>query len=512
MPQIMSKTFFITTPIYYVNDVPHIGHSYTTIAADVLARYKRQKGVDVRFITGSDEHGQKIAQAAEAQGIEPQLFCDRVVERFKAAWKVLEVTNDDFVRTTEERHIKTVQAFFQKLKDQGDIYKGEYVGLYCTPCETFWPESQLKEENGKKVCPDCGRLVEKLKEETYFLKLSKYEAKLLEHIEKNPGFVRPDSRRHEVVNFIKQGLRDLSVTRTTFNWGVPVLDDPKHVVYVWFDALINYVTGSKSTDGKIDYWPADVHLMGKEIVRFHAVIWPIMLMAYGLPLPKQVFGHGWWTVEGEKMSKSKGNVVDPLAVSEEFGVEAFRYFILREVPFGVDGDYSKAHLISRFNSDLANDLGNLHYRTLTMAEKYFGGLVPNPKADGAEFVTDFDDLSRDILQVTKELPEKVEKLMDEIAFSQVLEEIWTLISKANTYIEKEAPWALAKNKKTAELSAVIFNLIAALAAIAAQLSPFMPNTAEKLLLSLGLAANQTGSEIAGKKLAKGEPLFPRREK
>ena len=501
----MYSKFYVTTPIYYVNDVPHIGHSYTTIAADVLARYMRKMGREVLFVTGSDEHGQKIAQSAEAAGKSPQQFCDEVVQRFKAVWKELEITNDDFVRTTEDRHIKTVQEIFQKLKAQGDIYKGEYEGWYCTPDETFWPEIQLKDVGGKKVCPDCGRPVEKLKEETYFFRLSKYEQQLLAFIEKNPRFIRPESRRNEIVNFIKSGLKDLSVTRTTFKWGVPVLDDPKHVVYVWFDALINYLTAAR------DFWPADVHIMGKEIVRFHAVIWPIMLMALGLPLPKMVFGHGWWTVEGEKMSKSKGNVVDPLAVSKEFGVDAFRYFILREVPFGADGDYSHGNLILRFNNDLANDLGNLHYRTLTMAEKYFGGKIPNPEN------RELDELSKEIVLATKQMPEKVKECMDELAFSKALEEIWFVIGKANNYIEKQAPWALAKQQKTAELEAVIFNLLQALLFVADQIEPFMPATSKKIILSLGFdqtaaSGKLLGLELAGNQLVKGEPLFPRREK
>ena len=490
----MKERFYLTTPLYYVNDIPHIGHAYTTIAADVLARYKKSQGFDVHFLTGTDEHGQKVWKAAEAAGQTPQVFVDGIVERFKSAWQTLNVQYDDFIRTTEPRHEECVQKIFSRLLKQGDIYKGQYQGWYCVTCETYWAEGELKEDmEGRKLCPDCGRPTDLLKEDTYFFKLSGYQHRLQKYIEDHPEFIQPASRRNEITQFIKQGLKDLSVTRTAFPWGVTVPEDPQHVVYVWFDALINYISalGYLSADDSQfrKYWPADVHLMGKEIVRFHAVIWPALLMALDLPLPHKVFGHGWWTVEGEKMSKSKGNVVDPLALAKQYGVDVVRYFILREVPFGSDGDFSQKLFINRYNTDLANDLGNLLSRTLTMIEKYFEGKVPVVK--GAE-----DELTT----LLKRTPAAFAKAMDELAFSDALGAVWSLITAANVYIEKQAPWSLAKKGEQEQLAIVMANLYEVLKTVAGLITPFMPETAAKIVDQL----NPTGEKVN-----KGGVLFPR---
>jgi len=512
----MFQKYYLTTPLYYVNDIPHIGHSYTTIAADVLARYQRMKGREVYFLTGTDEHGQKVWKAAESQGNPPQQFVDEIVERFKSAWKTLNITYDDFIRTTEPRHVKTVQQIFSRLLKQGDIYKGEYEGWYCVPCETYWAEPELREDmEGRKLCPDCGRVTDLLKEETYFFKQSKYQEQLLSHIEAHPDFIKPDSRRNEIVQFIKQGLRDLSVTRTAFPWGVQLPDDPRHVVYVWFDALINYISALGYPEGEKfkKFWPAEVHLMGKEIVRFHAVTWPCMLMALNIPLPQMIFGHGWWTVEGRKMSKSKGNVVDPLVLAAEYGVDAVRYFILREVPFGVDGDFSMMSFIKRYNADLANDLGNLLSRTLTMIEKYFKSLVPSSQFPAT------DDLSAEIQKLIKNTPQEVDSCMERLAFSDALGAVWKLISQANYYIEKEAPWQLAKAGQTDKLAAVLYNLYETLRIVAILVSPTMPETANKIWEQLNLpsqpqktAPEPFGAKIAGVQIKKGSILFPKLQK
>jgi len=508
----MKDKFYVTTPIYYVNDIPHIGHAYTTVAADVLARYKRLQGFDVCFLTGTDEHGQKVYDAASERDRKPQEFLDELVKRFQAAWKKLNISHTDFIRTTEDRHKKVVQGIFSKLIAQGDIYKGEYEGWYCVTCENFVTESSLKEDpEGRKLCPQCGRATKKLKEETYFFKLSKYQDKLLKHIEGNPGFIQPTSRKNEVLNFIKQGLRDLSVTRTSFTWGINIKEDEKHVVYVWFDALINYVSALGWPDGKKfkEYWPADYHLMGKEIVRFHAVTWPCMLMAAEIPLPKTIFGHGWWTVEGKKMSKSVGNVVDPLALSDQFGVDPVRYFLMREVPFGSDGNFSMDSFKKKYNSDLANDLGNLLHRTLNMIEKYFEGQVPRVKGQEDTLI--------------KDTPQKVDEAMKELAFSEALAAIWALIGRANKYIEEQAPWKLAKDEtKKEELATVMYNLAETLKTVAILVTPFMPETASKMWEQLNFAQplekvepqqiSYAGIKIAGTKVKKGNPLFPRLEK
>lgn len=506
-----NKKFYITTPIYYPSDNLHIGHAYCSVMADTMARYKRIQGYDVMFLTGTDEHGQKIEEKAKAAGITPKQYVDHVVSGIKDLWKLMDISYDKFIRTTDDYHEKAVQKIFKQLYDQGDIYKGSYEGWYCTPCESFWTETQLVD--GK--CPDCGREVRRTSEEAYFFRLSKYQDQLIKLFEEHPEFLEPASRRNEMLNnFIKPGLEDLCVSRTSFTWGVPVTFDPKHIVYVWVDALSNYITalGYGSADDSLyqKYWPADIHLVGKEIVRFHTIIWPAMLMALNLPLPKKVLGHGWLILEGGKMSKSKGNVVDPVVLCERYGVDAIRYFLLRDIPFGSDGTFSNEALITRINSDLANDLGNLVSRTVAMVNKYFGGTIPTERTAG-----EFDD---DLIALATATKAKVEAYADEMQFSSALTELWALISRTNKYIDETAPWVLAKDEANrARLAAVMYNLCEAIRIISILVSPFLPHTAPKIQAQLGAPAAVLSWEQAGEwgllpdgfSVQKGEIIFPR---
>jgi methionyl-tRNA synthetase len=508
----MDKTFYISTPIYYVNDVPHIGHAYTTLACDVLARYKRARGYQVYFLTGTDEHGQKVETAAKANGETPLELADRVVKRFQSVWDKLNISHTDFIRTTQERHKHTVTEQFRKIEASGDIYLGYYEDWYCTPCETFWTETQLLDG----ACPDCGRATSKLKEESYFFRMSKYQDQLLRHIEENPDFIQPKSRRNEILSFVREGLRDLSISRTSFSWGIPAPDNDKHVIYVWFDALTNYISAlgyPEDSNGLFEkFWPADVHVIGKDILRFHAVYWPTFLMAAGLPLPKKVFAHGWWTVEGQKMSKSLRNVVEPNMLIDTYGVDAIRYFLLREVPFGLDGDFSHSALISRINSDLANDLGNLLSRSTAMLGKYFDGMLPE-----AGPVEAIDQAFIDRFPKAVKL---LDKQFSELAFNKALQTVWELISAGNKYIDETAPWALAKDPQQKErLATVIYNLLEGQRLIALLIAPFMPDSGAEILGILGCdredvaldGRDQWGGLPAGPRIEKAQPLFPRIE-
>ncbi len=510
------KAYYITTPIYYVNDVPHIGHAYTTIAADTMARYKRLRGFDVLFATGTDEHGQKIAKSAEKMGIEPLELANQVVKKFKNLWPILNIRPDDFIRTTEKRHEEVVQKIFNQLYEKGDIYKGEYEGWYCIPCETFWPETQIE---GNK-CPDCGRSIEKFKEESYFFKMGQYQDRLLQYIQENPACIQPESRKNEIIRFIQGGLKDQSVTRTrsSLNWGIDVPFDPKHVIYVWFDALINYLTvaGYGIDEKKFNfYWPEAVHLIGKDIVRFHTIIWFTMLMAAGIQPPKMVFSHGWWTIEGEKMSKSKGNVVDPYQVAEEFTADAFRYFLLRELSFGQDGNFSRQLLIQRINYDLANDLGNLLSRTIAMAKIFCDGKIPIASREEETYDVDLKKLAEDTVN-------KVINNMDQMSFNLALENIWTLIRRTNKYIDQTEPWLLGRDKSKKErLNQVIYYLAESLRIISVLVSAFMPETASKIRNQLGIKEDiekvtipedtRWGKLKPGTLVNPGDNLFPRIE-
>ncbi|SFB31519.1 methionyl-tRNA synthetase [Lentibacillus halodurans] len=507
------NTFYITTPIYYPSGNLHIGHAYSTVAGDAMARYKRLRGYDVMYLTGTDEHGQKIQRKADEKGMEPQEYVDEIVSGIQDLWKKLKITNDDFIRTTEERHKKVVAQIFDQLVKQGDIYLDEYEGWYCTSCESFFTERQLDDGH----CPDCGGTVEKVKEESYFFKMSKYVDRLLAFYEENPAFIQPETRKNEMLNnFLKPGLEDLAVSRTTFDWGIKVPGDPKHVIYVWIDALTNYITalGYSTDDDSLyrKFWPADVHLMSKEIVRFHTIYWPIMLMALDLPLPKKVFSHGWILMKDGKMSKSKGNVVDPVQLIDVYGLDALRYYLLREVPFGSDGVFTPEGFVERTNYDLANDLGNLLNRTIAMISKYFDGKVPEYIAAETEIEQSLENLQQDTI-------EKIEEAMDDMQFSVALSSLWQMISRTNKYIDETEPWKLSKDDANKErLGNVMAHLAESLRKIAIILQPFLTEAPAEIFRQLGITAEslkewdsvrENGSIKAGTDVQKGKPIFPR---
>ena len=505
-----NKKFYITTPIYYPSANFHIGHCYTTIIADAIARYKRLNGFDTYFLTGSDEHGQKIEKKAEEAGVTPQEYVDKIIEDAKDLWASLGISYDKFIRTTDEDHCEIVQKIFKKLYDNGDIYKGSYKGLYCTPCESFWTETQAVDG----LCPDCGRPVHEVEEEAYFFKLSKYQDRLVKHIEEHPEFIQPVSRKNEMINnFIKPGLEDLCVSRTSFNWGIPVTFDDKHVIYVWIDALSNYITALgylTENDANFNkFWPADLHIVGKEIVRFHTIIWPIMLMALDLPLPKQVFGHGWLVINGGKISKSLGNYKDPREYIKDYGVDAVRYYALREVPFGSDGNFSEELLITRTNADLANVLGNLVNRTIAMNKKYFDNVVVT-----SDVTSPIDE---ELINVSLGAKAKVEKYMEELKVPEAIDEIFEIFRRANKYIDETTPWILAKEENKDRLKKVIYNLLESIRIGAVLLQPYLPNTAKEIFRQLNTeltsydSIDEFGALELGKVLNDPEPLFKRIE-
>jgi methionyl-tRNA synthetase len=509
----MKNKFYITTPLYYVNAQPHIGHSYTNIATDCIARYKRLCGADVFFLTGTDEHGEKVAQAAKTANLTPEDFTNQIAPRFMKLWKRLSISYDDFIRTTEKRHTRAVAEALEILFKKKDIYLGKYEGSFCTPCESFFSESQIK----NNLCPDCQRPVERISEENYFFKMSRHQSWLLRYIKSHPEFILPLSRRREILSFLEENhLSDLCISRPKqrLSWGIPLPFSQGHTAYVWVDALLNYISAPGFSSDKKRFkrlWPADMHIIGKDILRHHAVYWPIMLHALGLSLPKTIFAHGWWLIKDIKISKSRGNIVDPEAVISNFASDAFRYFLLREVPFGLDGSYSEQALIGRLNSDLANDLGNLLHRSLTMMEKYFQALVPEPGIEDA-----FD---RPLLSQAKGLPAKYYQAMERLEFGQALDSIWNLINTANKYIEDAKPWGLAKQNKTKRLASVVYNLAAVLRQVAILIYPFMPQTSQAMLGQLGLKIDLDQAGFAallkwpgypsGTKVKKGKPLFPR---
>lgn len=503
------KPYYITTPIYYPSTNLHIGNTYTTVAADAIARFKRLTGHEVMFLTGTDEHGQKIERIANEKGITPKEHVDEIVAGIKDLWKMMNISYDKFIRTTDDYHVKAVQEIFKKLYDQGDIYKDSYEGLYCTPCESFWTETQLVNGN----CPDCGRPVEKAKEEAYFFKMSKYADRLIQYIEEHPDFIQPESRKNEMLNnFLRPGLQDLCVSRTSFTWGIPVSFDEKHVIYVWIDALSNYITalgyGQENQELYKKFWPADVHLIGKDILRFHTIYWPIMLMALGLELPKQVFGHGWLLVDGGKMSKSKGNVVDPVVLVNMFGADAVRYYLLREIPFGSDGLFNNEIFIKKVNTDLANDLGNLLSRTIAMVYKYFDGVIQAPTCK--------ESIDDELINLALSTPGKVEASIDALKIPEALESIWTLISRANKYIDETTPWILAKDEEKKErLGTVLYNLLETLRFVSVMISPFLTETSIKIDAQLNTkvttweSLKEFNGTVAGDKVVKGDVIFPR---